>query len=783
MSDVDVKFGADTREIDQGAERVKKDIRSIDDETGKLSKSLGRLAGQFVAALAVRQVWAFAQAVGDAAERTEQLAQMTGLSSQEVRQWGAIAQASGKNVEQIAGAVGKLEQSFVKAAAGGAAQSAALRTLDIDISSVTSSQDALLKIAARFSTMEDGPRKTAAAMALMGRSGKEMIPILNSGAEAIQNQIDRATELGAVWGRTGAEQDAFEQKGLALDSAFDELGQSMSGIGNMMVDSFAPAVYACIEAFSQWTAGMVRSYREGGTVKAMMDVLVGTFRVVATGAALVGSAMVQAFHYAVAGAVYAVAAVDAVSRAIGRMLKGDYEGAGRAWGESMQRAGQIARGEMAAVRDNIKSTTGFISNVWSGKTPPATGRPRGGFDTSGGDTSASADKAKAAADKAAREAERELQKQIAIAQRISDSKVRISANELDTIRDMQKQRLQDEEASLEQAVTMGIITERQKVARISELRAQDLQEEQSTEDMIYQIHAQGLEDQLALAGLEVEDRRILLQKKEEMEAEHVNRMRLIRQKMDSQAKESSRDASQAAFNHWKGVLGPIGGAFSQVTQGLLTRTMSWRDAFLQIGNTVLSQFIGWCTQMGINWLAKELAQTTATAAGAAVRVGTEATAAAATTTITTGSALAQIAAHAAVAAAGAYAALAAIPFVGPFLAPVAAAAALAGVLALGKSIFSAEGGWGEVSHDGATTQLHKKEMVLPASIATPLRAAIADGSVGTGGFGGGGGRRGGDTINISAWDSRDVNRFMRTRARSVQEGLDRNRRNLQTGEL
>ena len=37
------------------------------------------------------------------------------------------------------------------------------------------------------------------------------------------------------------------------------------------------------------------------------------------------------------------------------------------------------------------------------------------------------------------------------------------------------------------------------------------------------------------------------------------------------------------------------------------------------------------------------------------------------------------------------------------------------------SMFSAAGGWGDVPYDGALTQLHKNEMVLPASYANVIR--------------------------------------------------------------
>ena len=70
------------------------------------------------------------------------------------------------------------------------------------------------------------------------------------------------------------------------------------------------------------------------------------------------------------------------------------------------------------------------------------------------------------------------------------------------------------------------------------------------------------------------------------------------------------------------------------------------------------------------------------------------------------------------AAGGAYSATAAIPYVGPFLAPAAAAVAYAGVMAFS----SAEGGYDIPANVNPITQLHAKEMVLPAQHADTIRA-------------------------------------------------------------
>jgi hypothetical protein len=80
------------------------------------------------------------------------------------------------------------------------------------------------------------------------------------------------------------------------------------------------------------------------------------------------------------------------------------------------------------------------------------------------------------------------------------------------------------------------------------------------------------------------------------------------------------------------------------------------------------------------------------------------------------------------AAASTYAATADIPIVGPVLAPVAAAGAFAAVMAF--DVFSAAGGFDIPAGLNPVTQLHAREMVLPAGIADPLRASLAGGGGG-----------------------------------------------------
>lgn len=88
----------------------------------------------------------------------------------------------------------------------------------------------------------------------------------------------------------------------------------------------------------------------------------------------------------------------------------------------------------------------------------------------------------------------------------------------------------------------------------------------------------------------------------------------------------------------------------------------------------------------------------------------------------------QVLSNAAVAASGAMAATAAIPIVGPLLAPAAGASMFAATAAFAP-LASAAGGWGDVPSD-QMAMIHKREMVLPASIAQHVRDSAGRGAGG-----------------------------------------------------
>lgn len=178
--------------------------------------------------------------------------------------------------------------------------------------------------------------------------------------------------------------------------------------------------------------------------------------------------------------------------------------------------------------------------------------------------------------------------------------------------------------------------------------------------------------------------------------------------------------------------GLVSSTTSAVT-GILARTQTLKQGLSSVFNSLLSTVDQVLSKMLANWItthvlmtsaqraqlaaqqaqhaAAEAAKTTATTAGTEARVVASTTAAETTATVATASNVKEIGSDAATGAAGAYKAIAQIPYVGPFLAPAAAAAAFAAISKF-SGLASFAVGVNEVPND-MVAQVHEGERIIP----------------------------------------------------------------------
>lgn len=226
-------------------------LRGMLSAAGGLSGVLGTLApvvsGVGLAAMAKGAI--------DAADDMNDLAQKTGVSVERLSQFKQAAEASGTSIEGVGGALIKLNRNMATENKGATEALTKLGISATDASGrLKSADEIMLEVADKFSKMPDGAEKSAAAMALFGKSGADMIPMLNGGRAAVEDLSVTMTTKFAK----GADQlnDKMVELQTQLTVLAVELGTALMPALNIVAD----AVVGLAEGFSKmprWMQGMI----------------------------------------------------------------------------------------------------------------------------------------------------------------------------------------------------------------------------------------------------------------------------------------------------------------------------------------------------------------------------------------------------------------------------------------------------------------------------------------------------------------------------------------------
>ena len=164
------------------AGRVSSGLKGLAGAAGGLSGALGSLVPLATGA----GLAAMAKGAIDAADNMNDLSQKTGVNVESLSKFQQAANASGTSIEGVGAAMIKLNRNLATGNAGATEALTALGLSATDASGKLKSTDAImLEVADKFAKMPDGANKTAAAMALFGKAGADMIPLLNGGSKAI----------------------------------------------------------------------------------------------------------------------------------------------------------------------------------------------------------------------------------------------------------------------------------------------------------------------------------------------------------------------------------------------------------------------------------------------------------------------------------------------------------------------------------------------------------------------------------------------------------------------
>lgn len=298
-----VVLGADTAALEKGLRDAQSSLASF----GATFAKAGAVAATAFAAAAVGIGVAVKGVINDA-EKLNKLSQSMGVPVEELSKLKYAADLADVPIDALATSMGKLAKNMSDAAGGAAGAAAdAFKALGIQVTNtdgtLRSSSDVLGQIAQKFKGYEDGAAKTALAIALFGKAGAAMIPLLNQGRDGIEAAKNEADQFGLT----------LDNKTTAAAEAFND---NLKRMASVTQGAWTQAMKQALPALLQISNVLLEGKKNSELFKTAVDGMVVVFRALAS----VGMAA-----YTVLSAV--ATALSAVLSAAKMIGAGDFSGA------------------------------------------------------------------------------------------------------------------------------------------------------------------------------------------------------------------------------------------------------------------------------------------------------------------------------------------------------------------------------------------------------------------------------------------------------------------------
>jgi len=185
--------------------------------------------------------------VGDEINKASQ---KTGVAVETLSGLRFAADLSDVSMDQLTASMGKLARAQQDAATGSTQARTTFQALGVTYKEADGTlrplNDVMLDAADQLAHMEDETKRAALAQEVFGKSGMQMLPLLNQGSAAIRAQMEEAKALGVVW-TTDAAQGAE-----AFNDSLTRLGFAAEGFKNDIAQVLIPILTEVTDGVLSW---------------------------------------------------------------------------------------------------------------------------------------------------------------------------------------------------------------------------------------------------------------------------------------------------------------------------------------------------------------------------------------------------------------------------------------------------------------------------------------------------------------------------------------------------
>jgi phage-related protein len=187
----------------------------------------------------------FASNSASAADEIDKMSAKIGISKQGYQEWSYVMGQNGADVNSLQMGMKTLITQMDKAADGTEESMEMFDALGVSIydanGNLKDQETMMNEVMYALADMENGTEKAKLANDLFGKSGSELMPMLNQGSQAMKDLTDRSHELGLIMS------DDTVNAGVALGDIMDDVKQSVGMLGTKLGTSLFPILQKVCE--------------------------------------------------------------------------------------------------------------------------------------------------------------------------------------------------------------------------------------------------------------------------------------------------------------------------------------------------------------------------------------------------------------------------------------------------------------------------------------------------------------------------------------------------------
>ena len=256
LSDLDNGLEETVDDMEE-TEEATEDVGDAADKTGDRLKKMAEVTVAAVAAIvtaavaAGKELWNLANDVAAAGDEIDKNSQKVGLSYESYQKWDYAMQRSGTDMSSCSAGLKTLTNTFDDAINGSSSAAEKFERLGISMDDLAgmSREDIFATVVGSLQNVSSETEKAALANDMFGKSGQDLLPLLNMSAEELQGLMDEADEYGLVMSDDAVAASA------AFEDSLTRLQGTFNGVKNQMIGELLPGITDIMDGIAALASG------------------------------------------------------------------------------------------------------------------------------------------------------------------------------------------------------------------------------------------------------------------------------------------------------------------------------------------------------------------------------------------------------------------------------------------------------------------------------------------------------------------------------------------------